>query len=69
MKNEREKEIENVNPHRHSGGPFEHRDKVRQQITNHQQLNAYISISRTQREIKAKGDVYVVNGKEREAKK
>ena len=68
MKNEREKEIEQVNPPRHNGGLFKHRDKVRQQITDHQQQNANSSISRPQKKIKARGDVYVVNGKEREAK-
>jgi hypothetical protein len=70
MKNERQKEIEHVNPlNRYSGGPLKQRDKARQQITDNQQQNANISISRPQGEIKkAKGDVYVVNCKERKAK-
>ena len=53
MKHESEKEVEHVNPlNRHSGGLSKQRDKARQQITDHQQQNANISISRPHGEIK-----------------
>jgi hypothetical protein len=56
MKNEREKEIEHVN--RHSGGLSKQRVKARQQITDHQQQNANISISRPHGEIKKQRETY-----------
>ena len=69
MKNEREKEIDGVKLlNRRSGGFLKDKDKARQQITDQQQQTANISISRVQREIKTKGDVYALNGKERAAK-
>jgi hypothetical protein len=59
MKNEREKEIEHVNPlNRHSGGLSKQRDKARQQITDHQQQNANISISGPHGEIKKQRETY-----------
>jgi hypothetical protein len=59
MKNEREKEIENVNPlNTQCRGLLKQTDKIRQQITDQQQ-NANISISRPQGEIKKQRDMYI----------
>lgn len=53
MKNERKKEIEHVNPlNTQRRGLLKQTDKVRQPITDQQQQNPNISISRPQREIK-----------------
>jgi len=58
MKNEREKEIEHVEPlNSYRGGFSKQKDKARQQITEQLQ-NANISISWPQKNRKAKGEVY-----------
>ncbi len=63
MKNEREKEIEQVNPlNRYSGGFLQPRDKARQPIIDQQPQNenVNISISRFQRELKKPGETCIL---------